>query len=113
MGLGSMFFGDPERKRREKQEREERQQQESKRQKEINKAYIDAKIEQRKKNAVAAGIADANKLANQKPFYQKVMGVGMALGKDVMAGASKTNPGVLFNFDEPKQPRKRRKKRRR
>jgi hypothetical protein len=35
MGLGSMFFGDPERKRREKQERDTRQQAESKHQKDI------------------------------------------------------------------------------
>ena len=108
-----MFLGDPERKRREKQEREQRQHQEDKHRKDINQAYIDAKVEQRIKNAKLAGVNDANKLANQKPFYQKVMGVGLALGKDMVKGASKTNPGVLFNFDEPKQPRKRRNKRRR
>jgi hypothetical protein len=113
MGFGSMIFGDPERKRREKREREERNQQERLHQKEINKVYIDAKIEQRKKNAVAAGIADANKLANQKPFYQKLIGVGVGLGKDIVQGASKTNPNVFFNFDEPTPKRKRRKKKRR
>ena len=111
MGLGSMFFGDPERKRREKQERDTRQQAESKHQKDIDKAYIDAKVEQRIKNARVAGANDANKLVNQKPFYQKVMGVGMMLGKDLVSGASKTNPGVLFNFDQPKTTRRKRRKR--
>ena len=106
-----MFFGDPERKRREKQERKQRQHQEDKHRKDINQAYIDAKVEQRIKNAKLAGVNDANKLANHKPFYQKLVGVGMALGKDVMKGSSKTNPNVLFNFNQPKPKRKRRKKR--
>lgn len=74
------------------------------------KAYNDAMQEQRLKNARAKGIADANKLANQKPFYQKVIGVGMAVGKDIMAGAGKTNPNVFFNMDGPKPKRKRRRK---
>jgi hypothetical protein len=111
MGFGSMIFGDPERKRREKREREQRQQQERSHQKEINQAYLEAKIAQRKKNAVAAGIADANKLANRKPFYQKVIGFGTALGKDIIQGASKTNPDVFFNWDDSTPKRRKRKRR--
>ena len=74
------------------------------------KAYNDALQEQRLKNARAKGTADANKLANQKPFYQKVLGLGMAVGKDIMKGASNTNPNVFFNMDGPKPKRKRRRK---
>ena len=76
---------------------------------ERQKAYNQAKQEQRIKNARAAGIRDAEREAHRKPFYQKLIGAGMALGKDVMAGASKTNPDVFFSFDKPK-PKKRKKK---
>ena len=76
---------------------------------ERQKAYNQAKQEQRIKNARAAGIRDAEREAHRQPFYQKLIGAGMALGKDVMAGASKTNPDVFFSFDKPK-PKKRKKK---
>ena len=80
---------------------------------ERQKAYNKAKQEQRLKNARAAGIRDAEREANRKPFYKKLAGVGMALGKDMLDGASKTNPDVFFSFDKPKPKRRRQKKRKR
>jgi hypothetical protein len=102
----SFLFGTPE-DRRHKREVEELDQNYYKR----RKVYNQTLEQQREKNARAAAIRDADKIANRKPFYQKVMGVGLALGKDMVHGASKTNPGVLFNFDEPKQQRRKRRKR--
>lgn len=80
------------------------------------KAYNDALQEQRLKNARAKGIADANKLANQKPFYQKVMGVGTAIVKDLSApppkgGGFNFDSNSLFSWETPKPKRKRRRKR--
>jgi hypothetical protein len=103
-----MIFGDPERKRREKRQEDLDSDYYKRR-----KAYKDAKEEQRLKNAREAGIRDANKLANRKPFYQKLIGAGVSLGKDVIQGAAKTNPDVFFSWDTPKPKRKRRKKKRR
>jgi hypothetical protein len=48
--------------------------------------------------------------ANRQPFYRQVLGMGKALGKDLIAGANQTNPDALFNFDKPN--RRRKKKRR-
>ena len=107
MGFGSMLFGDPERKRREKREVE------------LDndyylraKAYNKAKTEEKIRIATLKGKAAAQKEAGKKPFYQKVIGVGMALGKDVMKGAGNTNPNVFFNFDQPKTTRRKVRKRR-
>jgi hypothetical protein len=102
MGFGSMFFGDPERKRREK-ERVDLDNDYYRR----AKAYNEAKTEERIRIAKQNGIRDAQP---RKPFYKKVMGAGMMIGKDLVQGASKTNPNMLFNFDQPKQTRRRRRK---
>lgn len=77
-------------------------------------AYLKKLEEQRIKNAEAKAIEDANQLANQKPFYQKVMGMGTALLRDLGDVAANTNPNALINFDEEKPKRtnpKRRKNR--
>ena len=87
--------------------------QEAKDEAEIQASYQQSLKEQRIINAKAAGIAEANKKLNQKPFYQKRVGAASAIGKDLMATSSQVNPNALFSFDEPKQPRKRRKKRKR
>jgi hypothetical protein len=102
-----MLFGDPERRRRKKQQ-EDLDANYYKRQ----KAFNQAKEEQRIKNAKAAGIASANKISNRKPFYLKILSVAKTVGKDVVQGASKTDPNVLFSFDGPKKPRRKRKKKR-
>jgi hypothetical protein len=106
MGFGSMLFGDPERKRREK------------RQADLDadyyqraKAYNAAKTKERIRIASIRGTQAAQQQANKKPFYQKVIGAATTLGKDVMEGASKTNPNALFSWDEPKTTRTRKKKR--
>ena len=111
MGFGSLLHGDPERKRREKQEKDQLRIQESKRLNQINKAYIEAKVNRRIENAKIKGIADADKMANQKPFYQKLMGAAATVGKDMIKQSSQTNTDVLFNFGETKKPRHRKKKR--
>ena len=105
MGFGSMLFGDPERKRREK------------RQKELDndyylraKAYNAAKTKEKIRLASIRGTQAAQQEANRKPFYMKLLGAATTLGKDVMAGANKTNPDALFNWNEPKTKRTRKKK---
>lgn len=76
---------------------------EAKRQKEIDTAYIDAKTQRRIENAKAAGARDADELLNQKPFYQKLAGGAGWLMRDLSAGAARSNPNVLFSFDDPPQ----------
>lgn len=112
MGIGSLFFGDPERRRREKQERDTRQRLESKRQKEINDAYIDSKIQQRIINAKAAGVADANKLANRKPLHEKLMGLAATVGKDMVKSGGNKNFNSLFTLDDNQAPKRKRRKNR-
>lgn len=104
-----MLFGDPERKRREKRERQERQQLEAQHQKEINQAYVDAKVNRRIENAKIAAIRDADKMANKKPFYKILGGVAANMGKDLIKGAANADPNVFFTFDE--KPKRRRRKR--
>ena len=105
MGFGSMLFGDPEKKRRQKQEKDELDQQENKRLKQINKAYVEAKVSQRIENAKAKGVADANRLANQKPLYQKLMGAAATVGKDLVKGSGNVNTDAFFTWGTPKQNR--------
>lgn len=76
-------------------------------------AYQKAYDEQRIKNATQKGIEDANRLANQQPFYKKVLNAASAVTKDFAEGASKTNPDALFTFDDPKPQRRRTRKKRR
>lgn len=75
---------------------------------EIMEAYEKAKKERRIENAKRIGIQDADRLANQKPFYKKVMGALVAVGKDLVENAPNTDPSVLFNMDDT--PRKRKKR---
>jgi hypothetical protein len=105
MGFGSMLFGDPERKRREK------------RQVDLDndyylraKAYKEAKSKEKIRLAALKGKQDAQHGSSNKPFYLKVLGAGKAIGKDLMQGASKTNPDALFNWDTPKQKRRRKRR---
>lgn len=70
-------------------------------------AYLTKLKEQRIKNAEAKAIQDAHNLANQKPFYQKIIGAGTAILKDL--SNIEPNPDALINFND--QPRKRRKHR--
>jgi hypothetical protein len=106
MGFGSMLFGDPEKRRRERQQSDldtnyyKRQ-----------KIYAKAKEKERERIAALKGKADAQAIANRKPFYQKVIGAATFLCKDIVQGAAKTNPNVFFNWDEPKTKRARRKRR--
>jgi hypothetical protein len=93
MGLGSMIFGDPERRRREKQQADldrgyyERQ-----------KAYNAAKQQERIKLAQTKGQADAQKIATQKPLYKKILGLGQAIATDLTTG----NPNQMFApFQQP------------
>ena len=82
---------------------------------EVQEVYRQAKKEQRMKNAKQRAIQDADKIANQKPFYQKVMSTVTAIGKDVMESASNIHPNndALFTFDnESERQKKRRKKKR-
>lgn len=72
------------------------------------KIYLEAKEKERENMARQRGIQDARAIANKKPFYQKVIGLGMAIGKDLTSGAAKTDPSKLFNWGEPKQQRRRR-----
>ena len=72
------------------------------------KAYLQAKEEKRLENARAAGVRDADKLANQQPFYQKLVNGGAWLLRDLSDGAGKVNTDALFSWDE-KPKRKRRK----
>lgn len=75
---------------------------------EIMEAYEKAKKERRIENAKRIGIQDADRLANQKPFYKKVMGALVAVGKDLVENAPNTDPSILFNMDDT--PRKRKKR---
>jgi hypothetical protein len=83
---------------------------------EVQAAYALAKKERRIENAKRKAVLDADKLANQKPFYQKVIGAASAITKDLASGASQMNPDALFTWnDEPQSQgrRQRRKKKRR
>jgi hypothetical protein len=56
------------------------------------------------------GFEDARAIAtHKKPFYQKVIGVGMAIGRDLTN--INPNPDALFSFDNPSEKKHRRKKR--
>lgn len=80
---------------------------------EAEAAYHKKLKEQRIKNAEAAAIRDADNLANQKPFYQKVIGLGNAVLKDLTAASANINPDALINFNDDKpKPKKRKTKRR-
>ena len=77
MGFKSMIFGDPERKRREKN------------QSDLDddyylraKAYKEAKTKEKVRLAKIAGKRAAQP---KKPFYQKLMGAGTAIMKDLSA----------------------------
>ena len=78
---------------------------------EIMQAYEQAKKERRIENAKRIGIQDADRLVNQKPFYMKVTGALVALGKDLVQNAPNCDPNVLFNMDEPETQKRRRRKR--
>ena len=81
------------------------------------KAYNAARQAERIRMAKAKGTADAHREANKKPFYQKVIGVAQAVGKDLTTPTP--NGGFfnekasenLFTWGTPKQPRKKRTKR--
>jgi hypothetical protein len=73
-------------------------------------AYIEAKGKQRIKNAELAGQQDADKLANKKPFYQKVLNLAGAVGKDLIQAAPNTNPNVLFNWEQQREPKTKRRR---
>jgi hypothetical protein len=90
--------------------KEELKRLEAKRQKEIDQAYIDTKTQRRIENAKAAAVRDADALANQKPFYQKLMGGASWLIKDLSEGAANVNPDALFTFDDPQPSRNRRRR---
>ena len=77
MGFGSMIFGDPEKRRREKN------------QSDLDddyylraKAYKEAKTKEKVRLAKIAGKRAAQP---KKPFYQKLMGAGQAIMKDLSA----------------------------
>ena len=74
--------------------------QEAKDEAEVQAAYELAKKERRIENAKRKAVLDADKLANQKPFYQKVMGAASAIGKDLMQASSNVNPDALFTFND-------------
>lgn len=72
--------------------------------------YLEAKNKERENMARQRGFEDARAIATRKkPFYQKVIGVGMAIGKDL----TNINPNTdaLFSFDNPSEKKQRRKKR--
>lgn len=74
-------------------------------------AYREAKAQRRIENARQAGIRDADRLANKKPFHMKLLEVGKAVLRDMS-----TNEPNNFNFEyrdpfEQPQPKKKRKKR--
>jgi hypothetical protein len=71
------------------------------------KAYNTAKEAEREKIAAEKGRADAHKLASQKPFYQKLMGAGTAIMKDLTTG----DPSQMFGQTAPKHRVKHRRKR--
>ena len=72
-------------------------------------AYLKKLEEQRIKNAEAKAIKDADNLANQQPFYKKLVNIGAAVAKDL--GNIQPNPDALINFNEEKPKRAKRKKR--
>ncbi len=74
------------------------------------KIYNETLEEEREKNARATAKRDAQKIANQVPFYQKVINVAGKLGKDIIENAPNTNPDVLLSFDDKKPKRKTKKK---
>ena len=76
-------------------------------------AYNQALEAQRIENAKAKGVADANRLANHKPFYQKVLGVVTNIGKDLVKASGNVNPDALITFDEPKERQRRKHRKRR
>ena len=71
-------------------------------------AYLEAYKERRVENAKVIAQRDADKLANQQPFYQKLVSGGAWLLKDLSDGAGKVNTDALFSW-ETKPKRKRRK----
>lgn len=80
---------------------------------ERQKAYNEALNNQRIENAKIKAKADADRLANKKPFYQKLIGIADTIGKDLIKNASNTNPNALITFDNPpREKRTRRKKQR-
>jgi hypothetical protein len=74
------------------------------------KAYNQAKEEEREKIAKQRGIEDAHKIADKKPFYQKLIGLATNIGKDLVAVSGNVNTDALFTFDEPDKPHKRKRK---
>jgi hypothetical protein len=104
----SWILGDPERRRKRQKQQEDLDHNYYKRQ----KAYNDAKEKERERIATIKGTQDAQKIANQKPFYQKLMGAAATIGKDLVKNSSNMNTNALFSWDDPAPKRKRRKKRR-
>jgi hypothetical protein len=74
-------------------------------------AYINAKGERRIENAKLAGQRDADRLANQKPFYQKVINLASNVGKDLVKASNNVNPDALISFDKPTQTKTKRHRR--
>lgn len=72
--------------------------------------YLEAKNKERENMARQQGFEDARAIAVQKkPFYRKVIGVGMAIGRDLTN--IKPNPDALFSWGDPTAKKPRRKKR--
>jgi hypothetical protein len=76
-------------------------------------AYNQAKEEEREKIAKQRGIEDAHKIADKKPFYQKLIGVASAIGKDLVAASGNVNTDALFTFDNPEPERQSKRKHKR
>ena len=109
MKLLSLFSSKPNQPPKSKEQLD----QEAKDEAEVQAAYDLAKKIRRIENAKQKGVMDADKLANQKPFYQKVIGAASAIGKDLMQASSNVNPDALITFNEPEPQRQHRKKKRR
>ncbi|MGD0071403.1 MAG: hypothetical protein ABSB71_08005 [Candidatus Bathyarchaeia archaeon] len=76
------------------------------------KVYNASKEKERERIAALRGKQDAQKIANRKPFYQKLMGAFANIGKDLVAQSGNVKPNALFTWDTPKRQRKRKGKRR-
>jgi hypothetical protein len=74
-------------------------------------AYLETLEEERIKNAREKAKRDAANLANQQPFYKKLINLGGAIAKDL--GNIQPNPDALINFNDEPSPRKKRSKRKR
>jgi hypothetical protein len=72
--------------------------------------YLEAKEKERENMARQRGFEDARAIANKKPFYQKVIGVGMAIGRDLTN--VNPNPDALFSWGTPQQPKRKRRRKR-